>query len=68
MYKDWYDCSLMALSGVVMAVITGGRLALILVISVPIMMIMIAFIISKTTKYFESMQEKIDSINRVLRD
>lgn len=58
----------MALSGVVMAVITGGRLALILVISVPIMMIMIAFIISKTTKYFESMQEKIDSINRVLRD
>ncbi|WP_435790685.1 ABC transporter transmembrane domain-containing protein [Clostridium sp.] len=51
-----------------MAVITGGRLALILVISVPIMMIMIAFIISKTTKYFESMQEKIDSINRVLRD
>jgi len=59
---------LMALSGVVMAVITGGRLALILVISVPIMMIIIAFIISKTTKYFKSMQKKIDSINRVLRE
>jgi ATP-binding cassette subfamily B protein len=59
---------LMALSGVVMAIITGKSLALILVVAIPITSIIIAFIIFKTTKYFKSMQKKIDAINHVLRE
>jgi len=66
--KIGFFTPLMALSGVVMAIITGKSLALILVVAIPIMSIIIAFIIFKTTKYFKSMQKKIDAINRVLRE
>ncbi|AIF52977.1 ABC transporter ATP-binding protein [Pelosinus sp. UFO1] len=59
---------LMTISGIVMAVITGRNLALTLLVVVPVMSIAIVLIIAKSSKYFKSMQKKIDAINRVLRE
>ncbi len=52
---------LMAISGIVMAIYTGGKLSLVLVVSIPVVIGIIAFNIGRVTGLFRSMQIKRQS-------
>lgn len=58
----------MMITALVMAIIKGGSLALVLVVTIPVMVISMVILMSRGTKYFKSMQGKIDAINRVMRE
>lgn len=59
---------LMCIGGILMAVYTDARLSLILVVVVPLLAAVILSVFSKSTRLFRSIQAKIDTLNRVLRE
>lgn len=59
---------LMAISGIVMAIVTGGSLSLIFLFSIPLLAVVISFLLRKAMGSFKSMQKKIDAINLVFRE
>ncbi len=59
---------LMLISGLMMAVSTSRQLSLILVVAVPILVIFISITLIKATKYFKTIQKKVDNINMVMRE
>ena len=56
------------IGGIVMAVAISPKLSLIFVVSIPILMASILFIVSKTFPMFGEMQKKIDRVNTVFRE
>ena len=59
---------LMAVGGVVMAVRQDAHLALLLAVSMPLMLLAVALLMSRTIPYFHKMQGQIDRLNQILRE
>ncbi len=59
---------LTAIGGIIMAVTTDAHLSLVIVGILPVLAIAIFSILGRATKLFKSMQVKIDTLNRVLRE
>lgn len=59
---------IMAVGGVIMAVREDGPLSLILLVSVPALVITVGAVAVRMVPQFQTMQDRIDRINQVLRD
>jgi len=59
---------LMALGGVVMAVRQDAHLSLLLGVSMPLMLLAVALLMSRTVPFFNKMQGQIDRLNQILRE
>ena len=57
-----------AIGGVVMAIREDGGLSWILTVSIPVLVVCILSVVSRTVPQFRKMQERIDTVNRVLRE
>ena len=57
-----------AIGGVVMAIREDGGLSWILTVSIPVLVICILSVVSRMVPQFRKMQERIDTVNRVLRE
>lgn len=59
---------IMIVGGVIMAVREDGPLSLLLVVSVPALIIAVGLVIVRLVPQFAVMQERIDEVNRILRE
>jgi ATP-binding cassette, subfamily B, multidrug efflux pump len=59
---------IIAVGGIVMAVTTDLGLSALLIVSIPALLVMLLLIISRMVPQFRLMQERIDGVNRVLRE
>ncbi len=59
---------IVAIGGVVMALLIDTGLAWILAVSIPLLMALIGVLISRMVPMFQLMQDRIDGLNRVLRE
>ena len=59
---------IVAIGGVVMALLVDTGLAWILAVSIPLLMALIGLLISRMVPMFQLMQDRIDGLNRVLRE
>lgn len=59
---------IMCIGGIVLGIGVGGQLAWVLVVAVPILGVTMAVIIYRMMPGFRAMQERIDTVNRVLRE
>jgi ATP-binding cassette subfamily B multidrug efflux pump len=59
---------LLIIGGVIMALIVNAKLALLLVITVPILFIFLMWVMSKGWGLFRSVQERLDAVNGVMRE
>ncbi|UOQ88566.1 ABC transporter ATP-binding protein/permease [Agromyces endophyticus] len=59
---------ILAIGGVIMALKEDLALSWIMVVAVPVLLISVGLIISRMVPLFQSMQRKIDGVNRVLRE
>ncbi|MDH4391064.1 MAG: ABC transporter ATP-binding protein [Aquabacterium sp.] len=59
---------LMAVGGVVMAVRQDAQLSLLLAFSIPVMVLAVAVLMSRTVPDFRKMQGQIDRLNQILRE
>ncbi len=59
---------ILAIGGVIMALRQDLELSWILVVAVPVLLIAVGLIISRMVPLFQSMQRRIDGVNRVLRE
>ena len=57
-----------AIGGVIMAIREDGGLSWILTVSIPVLVICILTVVSRMVPQFRKMQERIDTVNRVLRE
>jgi len=57
-----------AVGGVVMAIREDGGLSWILTVSIPVLVICVLSVVSRMVPQFRKMQERIDTVNRVLRE
>lgn len=57
-----------AIGGIIMAIREDPGLSMILTVSIPVLMILIGIVISQMVPGFRKMQERIDVVNRVLRE
>jgi ATP-binding cassette, subfamily B, multidrug efflux pump len=57
-----------AVGGIVMAIREDGSLSWILTVSIPVLVISILLVVSRMVPQFRKMQERIDTVNRVLRE
>ena len=59
---------ILAIGGVIMALRQDVGLSWLLVVSIPVMLVVIGFIISRMIPLFRLMQARLDTVNRVLRE
>jgi ATP-binding cassette subfamily B protein len=59
---------LMAAGGVVMALRQDAGLSVLLAVSIPLMLLAVAWLMSRTVPYFQKMQVQIDRVNQILRE
>lgn len=59
---------LLVIGGIIMALIVNWQLALILIISLPLLLLLIIWLMSKGVRYFRDVQEKLDALNSVMRE
>ncbi len=59
---------LLVIGGVTMAFIVNWRIALIFLISVPILLVFLFWLLSKGSKLFEKVQARLDNVNRVMQE
>jgi len=59
---------LMVIGGVIMAFIVNARLALIFLITVPLLIFFIFWVLRKSTAMFRKVQSKVDFVNRVMQE
>ncbi len=59
---------LTAIGGMIMAVYTNAKLSVVIVIVMPILALAIYGVMSRGTALFQVMQDKVDQLNRVLRE
>ena len=57
-----------AIGGIIMAVNADAKLSLLLIVSIPALMVVLAVIVRAMVPQFRLMQERIDNVNRVLRE
>ncbi|WP_026373616.1 ABC transporter ATP-binding protein [Agrococcus lahaulensis] len=59
---------MMAVGGVVMAIRADATLSWLIAVSVPLMLVVLGFLVSRLVPIFRQLQERIDRINKVLRE
>lgn len=59
---------LMAIGGVIMAVRQDGSLSMVIAVAVPILLVASGIIMARLIPLFRQYQEKLDSVNRVMRE
>lgn len=59
---------IMAVGGVIFAVQEDATLSWIMVVAVPVLLVAVGTIVARMTPQFRKMQERIDGVNRVLRE
>ncbi|TCO53633.1 ABC transporter ATP-binding protein [Actinocrispum wychmicini] len=59
---------IMCVGGIVLALRQDAKLSLLLVVIVPVLGVLIALIVSRMRPWFRQMQDRIDGINRILRE
>ncbi|GAA0452080.1 ABC transporter ATP-binding protein [Alkalibacillus silvisoli] len=59
---------LLVLGGVTMAFIVNWRIALIFLISVPILLFFLTWVLKKGSQLFEKVQARLDNVNRVMQE
>ncbi len=59
---------MMAIGGIIMAVLTDARLSLVIVVVMPVLALAIYLVLGKGIALFRAMQYKIDRLNRILRE
>lgn len=59
---------ILAIGGVVFAISEDPGLSWIMVVAVPVLLVAVGLIIARMTPQFRRMQERIDAVNRVLRE
>ncbi|MFB6611926.1 ABC transporter ATP-binding protein [Agromyces sp. NPDC056379] len=59
---------ILAIGGVIMALREDLALSWIMVVAVPVLLVTVGLIISRMVPLFQSMQKRIDGVNRVLRE
>ena len=59
---------IMVIAGTVMAVRTDGPLSLLLLVSVPALVLAVGSVVVRLVPQFQQMQDRIDTVNRVLRE
>lgn len=59
---------IVAIGGTVMALLVDTGLAWILAVSIPVLIVLIGLLITRMVPAFQLMQDRIDSLNRVLRE
>jgi ATP-binding cassette subfamily B protein len=59
---------MLSIGGVIMAVRQDAQLSWLIAVSVPVLLIGVGFIVSRMVPLFRSMQVRIDTVNRVLRE
>jgi ATP-binding cassette subfamily B protein len=58
----------MCIGGIIMAVSINARLSLVLVAALPVLVAAISLIAGRGSKLFRSLQEKVDVLNRIMRE
>ncbi|SEM58367.1 ATP-binding cassette, subfamily B [Terribacillus saccharophilus] len=56
------------IGGTVMAFVVNARIALILLIVIPILLIFLRFIMKRSIRYFGTVQRSVDKVNHVMRE
>ncbi|MFY4775672.1 ABC transporter ATP-binding protein [Metabacillus sp. RGM 3146] len=59
---------LLVLFGTIMALVINARLAMILLITIPILLLFLLWVMKKAGNMFRSVQEKLDQVNSVMRE
>ena len=59
---------IMAIGGIIMAVSKAPALSWLIAVSVPLLLVVVALIVSRMLPLFRSYQDKLDGINRVMRE
>nr|WP_246569673.1 ABC transporter ATP-binding protein [Lentibacillus saliphilus] len=59
---------LLVIGGVVMAFIVNARLALIFLVTVPLLIAFILWVLKKASRLFNNVQKHVDSVNRVMQE
>ncbi|TDL30741.1 ABC transporter ATP-binding protein [Jeotgalibacillus sp. S-D1] len=59
---------LLVIGSVILAFVVNARLALVLVISVPVIIFFLLFIMKKAGKLFKMVQERVDQVNKVMQE
>lgn len=59
---------LVVLGGVVMAFIVNARLALIFLITVPLLVFFLFWVLKRASRLFRSVQQRVDNVNRVMQE
>ncbi|GAT71591.1 ABC transporter ATP-binding protein [Microbacterium hydrocarbonoxydans] len=59
---------LLAIGGIIMAVVTNAGLSWLIAVSVPVLLIVAGLIIGRMVPLFRSYQKKLDAVNRVMRE
>ncbi len=59
---------IMIVGGTIMAVRQDGTLSLLLLVSVPVLVLSVGSVVVRLVPQFQQMQERIDSVNRILRE
>ncbi|WNF38208.1 ABC transporter ATP-binding protein [Bacillaceae bacterium IKA-2] len=59
---------LLIIGGVIMALIVNWKLAIILVVLIPLLLLFLVWLMGKGVKQFRYVQEKLDTVNRVMRE
>ena len=63
-----FRAPLLVLFGTVMAFIVNWRLALIFVLSIPVIVVILIFVMKKATQLFQTLQKRLDHVNRIMRE
>lgn len=59
---------LLVMGAIIMAFVVNAKVALILIVTVPILFLFLLFILKSGRRKFMSVQEKLDSVNNVMRE
>lgn len=59
---------LIVLGGVVMAFVVNARLALIFLITVPLLVFFLFWVLKRASRLFNSVQKRVDNVNRVMQE
>ena len=59
---------LIVIGGAIMALMVDVKLSLVLVISIPILVVFLGYVMTRATRLFQSVQRRLDRVNGVMRE
>lgn len=63
-----FKAPLIAIGGVIMALVVNVRIAFIFLIAVPILVLFLFWVLKKSSKMFKIVQAKVDQVNKVMQE